>query len=178
MVFATRDLFDARRPPPPDTEPPPPGSPLFRYLVKRLFDSFNLPRGPLRYFQWMNLSERAVQERTFMREWPKVRAQLDRDTLVPLGLVKVHSLNPLAMGENHQVLAYGYDLDEGAGALRVWVYDPNYPGEDDISLALNVVAPPSVPLTYSTGSRVRGFFYTRYRGIPCLARIESERAQS
>ena len=41
----------------------------------------------------------------------------------PLGPVTVHSTNPLDLGMNHQVLAYGYELDGTALTLRV--YDPN-----------------------------------------------------
>jgi hypothetical protein len=171
MVFAARDLFEAHQSPPPNSEPPPSGSPLFRYLVRRLFDSFNLPRGPLRYFQWMNLTETAVQRRTATREWPRIRAELDRGVLTPVGLVKVQSFNPLVMGENHQVLAYGYEGDAATGAVRIWVYDPNYPDDDEVTLFVNVGESPPTPVTYSTGSRVRGFFLTRYRGTPSLAKM-------
>jgi hypothetical protein len=49
MVFAARDYFEAGRPPPEDPSPPAEGTPLFRYVVDRLFDSFDLPAGPARY---------------------------------------------------------------------------------------------------------------------------------
>src|SRR5438094_258115 len=48
MVFTARDLFQYRLSPPPDRTPPPRGTWLFRYLLGRLFASFNLPTGPLR----------------------------------------------------------------------------------------------------------------------------------
>ncbi len=168
MVFAARDLFEASQPPPPDTEPPALGAPLYRYLVRRLFDSFNLPRGPLRYFHWMSLSDAAVERRTSSSEWPKVRAQLDCGVPAPLGLVKVRSVNPLMMGDNHQVLAYGYEEDRARAEVRIWVYDPNYPDDDDVTVCVNVAPPHFAPVTYSTGSQVRGFFLTHYRGKPLI----------
>src|SRR5207237_155792 len=54
MIFTVRDLFEAGREPPADTTPPPPGSALYKYLVRRLFDSWDLPRGGLRYYQLQN----------------------------------------------------------------------------------------------------------------------------
>jgi hypothetical protein len=170
MAFAVRDLFTAGKAPPPDTEPPPYGSPLFRYLVRRLFESFNLPVGPLRYFRRMNLpdgdtpSTRGLSWRTLIEEWPLVRADLDAGLLVPLGLIRVRSPNPLEMGQNHQVLAYGYDLDEATRDLRVWVYDPNYPDHDRLTLSASLADPTRAsPIVYPHGEAFRGFFRTRYR---------------
>ncbi len=170
MAFAVRDLFTAGRPPPPDTEPPPYGSPLFRYLVRRLFDSFNLPIGPLRYFRCMTLpdgdtpSTRGLSWRTLVEEWPIVREDIEHGLLSPLGLIRVRSPNPLQMGHNHQVLAYGYEVDETTEALRIAVYDPNYPDHDRLPLSTSLADPtrPS-PLVYPHGEIFRGFFRTRYR---------------
>jgi hypothetical protein len=169
MVFTTLDLFTAGRSPPPVTEPPARESALYRYLVRRLFDSFNLPHGPLKYYHWMNRPDEALWRLTALREWPRVRDRLDRGQLTPLGLVKQRSPNPLKMGENHQVLAYGYDLDTSTTQVRVQVYDPNYPNDDDIWLKFGLLG----PVTYSTGSCVRGFFCNRYRGRPTLAAIRT-----
>src|SRR5438105_12370064 len=80
MAFAARDLFEAGLRPPADTSPPAPGTPLFRYLVRRLFASFDLPLGPLRYLLWMMLPKgnrfglRGVSWRTIRRHWPRVRS--------------------------------------------------------------------------------------------------------
>src|SRR5262245_3626003 len=52
MVFTVRDVFEAGQPP--LTGPQPyQGQPLFDYIVRRLFDSFNLPGGVLKYMEWM-----------------------------------------------------------------------------------------------------------------------------
>jgi hypothetical protein len=161
MVFAVRDLFERGRPPPDDRQPPDYGSPLFAYLVRRLFHSFRLPWGPLRYYRWMASGDERLLWHTARREWPRVRRDLDAGRLTALGLIRPRSRNPLALGENHQVLAYAYGLHEESGALVLAVYDPNHPGRDDVTLALNVRAPAGI--VASTGERVRGFFHTPYR---------------
>jgi hypothetical protein len=168
MVFAVCDLFERGSPPPDDRKPPDYGSPLFGYLVRRLFQSFHLPWGPLRYYRWMAARDDALLRHTIRREWPRVRRELDAGRLAALGLIRVRSRNPLRLGENHQVLAYGYGLHETSGALLLAVYDPNHPGRDDLTLALNVNAPAGVLST--SGEPFRGFFHTAYRqvtaGIP------------
>lgn len=170
MAFAARDLFDARLRPPPDAAPPPPRTRLFRYLVRRLFASFDLPVGPLRYLAWMWLPNgdrfglHGVAWRTIERQWPSVRRDLDAGVLVPLGLVRAKG-NPMELGRNHQVLAYGYALDEASSALTVSVYDPNHPGEDGVSLRLSLAAPSrAAHIDYVDGEEpVFGFFRTTYR---------------
>jgi len=171
MVFAARDLFQYRLPPPPDRTPPPRGTSLFRYLLGRLFASFNLPTGPLRYWLWQILPAgdrfglHGVAWRTIRGHWPRIRAELDSGRPSPLGVVRTRSVNPLDVGRNHQVLAYGYDLDETTDALTIRVYDPNHPDDDDCLLLLSVADPTrATPIGYLAGELpVRGFFRTRYR---------------
>src|SRR4051794_16323129 len=57
MVFAVRALHARRLDPPAGPDSPEPGSPLFTYLVDRLFDSFDLPRDVARYLEWMQLPD-------------------------------------------------------------------------------------------------------------------------
>src|SRR4051812_4494099 len=115
MVFAARDYFEAG-------VPQPIGGraalrqPLYDFILDRLFASFDLPNGPLKYYDWMTASDHdtwirsGVARRTIVEEWPKVRADLDANRLACLGLVTVASLNPADLGKNHQVMAYGYTL--------------------------------------------------------------------
>jgi len=175
MVFAVRDLFEAHLPPPPDTTPPPSGSPLYGYIVRRLFDSFDLPGGVLRYYRWMNtpdedrsflgVTRRGLAWLTIVEEWPKIRADVDAGRPSPLGLVTVQSANPLDLGMNHQVLAYGYELDGTALTLRV--YDPNTDpaSADGVALSLDTAEPAArTPISHSVAiaTPVRGFFRVRY----------------
>ena len=171
MVFAARDFFERGCPPPDDREPPDYGSPLFAYLVRRLFQSFHLPWGPLHYYRWMAAGDGPLLRHTVRREWPRVRRELDAGRLATLGLIRSRSRNPLRLGENHQVLAYGYGLHEPSGSLLLAVYDPNHAGRDDLTLALDLRAPSGV--VSSSGEPFRGFFHTPYR--PASANLLARR---
>jgi hypothetical protein len=176
MAFAARDYFEAGRPPPPDTAPPKSG-PLFDYLVDRLLDSFDLPFGPAQYLElmnpalpdgepvlrWLGLGPHGRAWRMIREEWPRIRADIDAGRTCPLGLVMVKSLDPFDLKLNHQVLAYGYELDEDR--VRVRLYDPNHAGRDDVTLSLSPADPRrSVPVILSpTARRVYSFFRVDYR---------------
>ena len=167
MVFTVRDAFEGRIPQPKDREAPKEGTSLFRYLARRLFASFDLPGGPLRYMLWMALPEedllfgiQGLRSRTLKGEWPKVRADIDQGSPSPLGLIRAHSLNPMDLARNHQVLAYAYSVEDGSSLLSLRVYDPNHPDDDSIRL----VVPVDGPITYVPGEEpVRGFFRATYR---------------
>jgi hypothetical protein len=176
MAFAARDYFEAKRPPPQDTTAPGEG-PLFDYLVDRLFDSFDLPLGPARYLQLMSplmpdgdsaltrfgLAPHGRAWRMIVEEWPKIRTDLDAGLPSSLGLVRVRSTNPIDLKQDHQVLAYGYELDGDALTLRL--YDPNLPGRDDVSLGLSLAAPtrPVAVIASPPGPPVFAFFRVGYR---------------
>ena len=53
MAFAVRDYFEAGLARPAMTTPPSSG-PLYDFIVGRLYDSFNLPGGPVTYLHLMN----------------------------------------------------------------------------------------------------------------------------
>jgi hypothetical protein len=170
MVFTVADFFEARRSVPPDTQPPTAGTPLYQYIVKRLFDSFNLPLGIRRYVELMEpafpdvglgfgLPGRASV--MVHDEWPRVQSSLDAGHPMPLGLVKVKSSDPRDLSKNHQVLAYGYDLD--GTDLIIWLYDPNYPDRNDVHLQLSIASVQvPVPLSYFPSEAVFCFFHTPY----------------
>jgi hypothetical protein len=174
MVFTVRDVFEAGSPPLADPRPEE-GSPLFDYIVRRLFDSFNLPGGVLKYFEWMNTPDqdtdlwlairRGVAWKTIREEWLKVLADIDAGHPSPLGLVTVRSTDPHDLGKNHQVLAYAYTLIRDLLHLRV--YDPNTDigGSDGVYLSLNLADPTrATPITHNVGiaEPIRGFFHVDY----------------
>ncbi len=155
MVFTVRDLFEAGLPPPLSEDPPGEDSLLFQYLCHRLLDSFNLPNGPLRYLELMNPS--LPDHETWLSgwwsplphgrawimikdEWPTIKKDLDNGILCPMGLIQVKTTDPTMLGHNHQVLAYGYDLD-GDENLSLHLYDPNHPLDDNVRLLLNISHP-------------------------------------
>jgi hypothetical protein len=171
MAFAARDYFEQGRPRPKNTTPPSKGA-LFDYIVKRLFDSFDLPFGPGRYLALMNpllpdgetlwsrlgLAPHGRAWRMVMQEWPQVRADIDAGHPCPLGLVRLKSADPFELKRNHQVLAYGYDLTGSQLTLRL--YDPNRPADDDVALSLDL-ANTTVPIRASPP--VFAFFRVPYR---------------
>lgn len=175
MAFAARDYFESDRPVPTDTTPPSEG-PLFDYLVTRLFDSFHLPFGPARYLELMNpllpdgetlwsrfgLAPHGRAWRMIVQEWPKIRAEIDAGHPCALGLVRVKSSDPFELKRNHQVLAYGYELT--GTALTLHLYDPNRPGDDDVTLSLSLANPSAKAyvLQFPAGPTVHAFFRVPY----------------
>jgi hypothetical protein len=172
MVFAALDYWNARSAPPrmmpaPDTE-------LYRFIVHRLVQSWHVPAGVAKYYQWMSLPDadtrlvikdrsvtvRGVWRRTVEREWPQVRALVDDRGAATVGLVTVASANPLLLGENHQALAYGYDL---AGTqVSVAVYDPNSGPDDSVRITFDPSRAPLFEHNLKIGRPLRGFFLTAY----------------
>jgi hypothetical protein len=171
MAYAARDLFQAGLRPPPDTTPPSSG-PLFNYIAGRLLDSFDLPFGWTEYLALMNpalpdhetLIEPLGHGRAWIminQYWPLIKADLDNGIPSPLGLVEVKSVNPMDLGKNHQVLAYGYQLN--GTSLAMSVYDPNHPDDDNVTMVLDIGNPAhTTPVTYSDGSTIWCFFRTNY----------------
>ena len=171
MIFTAMDLYYAGVRPVPQS----PTDPVFRYFCRRLFTSWGLPFAWVKYWDWqmrpMTSTSIAgvtvrdgVSRLTREGEWPRVRAALDRGELTALGLVKETGLSPAKLGLNHQVLAYGYDLNDETGDVTILVYDPNHPCDDTVALTFNLTDPDSgTPVTHSIGGpTVRGVFATEY----------------
>lgn len=180
MVFICLDYWHAAVAPP--TTRPAPGEPLYRQIVRRLIESWNLPAGIAQYYQCMNLPDgdtdvdvlgrrividHGLAWRTAQVQWPLIRADLDRGIPAPLGVVAVRSSRPADLALNHQVLAYDYDRSGTEVSVRV--YDPNRGQRDDIWIRFD-----GSPATGSTvfthtldiGHPVRGFFRTPYTPAP------------
>jgi hypothetical protein len=176
MAYAVRDYYETGRTPEADTTPPS-GGRLFDYLVDRLFDSFDLPFGPVRYLQLMNpllpdgesiwsrlgLAPHGRAWRMIAREWPMIRADIDSGHPCPLGLVRVKSTDPFELKKNHQVLAYGYEFI--GSSLILSLYDPNLPGRDDVTLSLNManLTSPTAISMFPPGAPVYAVFRTTYK---------------
>jgi hypothetical protein len=179
MVLTVLDIFQRGLLPPPTEDAPKPGTPLFRYLASRLIDSFNGVDGVFKYLEWMRFPDdahffgvlKSIAWHTVNDAWPSIQGDLDNGQACPLGLIEVESVDPLDLGKNHQVLAYGYDFNDDSGDLSILVYDPNRPNADDATLSLNLAdrANPS-RVTFSSNPAGRGFFPTIYStGDPTAA---------
>ncbi len=157
MSFTVRDLFEAGLRPPPEPAPPAKGNPRLGYIIDRQIESFANGVTPLRFFKlmdparpehepmWAELLGRVgidKHSRTWVMvnvEWPAIRRDLDAGSLSTVGLVKVISLDPNRLGLNHQVVAYGYDIDGTIVTLHL--YDPNFADAEDVTLAFDTADP-------------------------------------
>ncbi len=177
MVFGARDFFQAALPLPTDDRPPAQGTALFDFIAARLLDSFNGPGGISQYAQWMLmpsadmnlffLTRRGTFARSVLSSWPTVRADIDAGLPSPLALVTVHTADLSKIGRCHQVLAYGYSVDN-AGAVVLDVYDPNTGPDsaDDVHISFDAADPHHVsPITHNInidGTTLHGFFRSSF----------------
>jgi hypothetical protein len=137
MCFTTADRFLRGETPPLATEPPAPGTPLFREIARRQLESLEFGLVPLRF--WMTAARvRAGRWSAHdqVREWRAIRAEIDAARPAMLGLIRSADVNPFSLTHNHQVLGFAYEADAGAATIRI--YDPNYPGRDDVSIRLRL----------------------------------------
>jgi hypothetical protein len=178
MAFAVRDYFEAGRAVPDDTEPPAAQTPLFHYITSRLIDSYNVPTGVAEYAEWMLLPSADINlliekrpgtfSRTVNSSWPQVRADIDSGHPSPLGLVTLHTADLSKIGKCHQVLCYGYGVDE-TGVVTLNIYDPNtdHSVSDGVWIRFAAADPASVaPISHNINiaeSTLHGFFRSTYR---------------
>ncbi len=169
MSFLSLDHFFAGRPVPAvcsadlpaDTGVPPDGSPLANYIMRRHYHSLAIS-AIFNVFLWTVLPDRStffakgVHERTLNEELPKLRQAIDQGR--PLPLILIHARDLLNIGLNHQVVAYGYDVEVGGG-VKVYLYDCNHPGEES-TLVSDGVTPGFIETCPSRhcGEQWRGFF--------------------
>jgi hypothetical protein len=173
FVFTVKDCFTAGVLPPADATQPAGGTPLFNYLVARLTNSFD-PDDVTQYLSWIQMRDDdtilggGISSHEINEEWPKIKRDLDSNQLSTLGLVRGQEPPGIGfftgiqdLGQCHQVLAYGYDLN--GSALTLHIYDPNQTLGATITLDL---AHPgrTTPLSVSgyEAGHFRGFFRTRY----------------
>lgn len=144
MSAAAADYYLSDTARPPADAVPERGSPLFEYLVQRQTDSLGVAAFmAVKFAEWMALPDAAddwggVEGRTGL-ELPGIIERLEKGELVPLGLV-YRRAGEGALWDNHQVLAYACVRDNGR-AVRVRIYDPNWPADDAAELKVTLSAP-------------------------------------
>lgn len=172
MSYATLDYFLSGRPVPrwsavlyAPGRVPPDDHWLARYLQERQVQSF-MTGSAAKFLTWTLHSDdetwvfKGVSRWTKEEEVPRVVAAVDAGRPVVLGLVVARSLGKV--GQNHQVVAYGYDLDRVSGRTVLRVYDPNTPGRE-VQL---VSDEDHKDWTATNGARWRGFFVQDYTPKP------------
>jgi hypothetical protein len=141
MALATIDRWLRRELPPADREPPPEGSALFREIVARQVDSLELGLAILRFYRAGAASARVRAGIVVRKAWPTIRREIDAGRPAGLGFIHVASADPRRLVGDHQVVAYGYELDTLARALALRIYDPNHPDDDAVRLRLTLAGP-------------------------------------
>jgi hypothetical protein len=165
MAFAARDRFERGEVAPTDEVPPRFGEPLFREIVDRQLDSFGILFSvPIRF--WLSaVASQAARDRTTVRDsWPAIRAGIDAGRPPMIGLVRLASWNPLAPDFGHQVVAYRYD--ETATSVSIWIYDPNYSGNDDVQLTVTHPPGGGYAMAQSTGEPLLGILALPFSSHP------------
>jgi len=162
MAFVARDRFERDEAAPGDAAAPRAGSPLFREIVDRQFDSFGrLFEVPLRFFVAALGSEHRRWRETAAEAWPAIREDVDAGTLSMIGLVRRPGRYALASDFGHQVVAYRYD--ETAARVAIGVYDPNHPGDDTVEVGFERTANGGLRLWQSTGEPLLGLLHLPWR---------------
>jgi hypothetical protein len=155
MSFSVADLHAVGLTPG-DAGQPGQSTARYSYIVDRQIDSFAGIAVPFRFYSLMRTDrpereplwaevlgriggDRHSRAYTMVRlEWPRIRADLDAGRLSMVGLIRIVDDDPFRLNNNHQVLAYGYDLDSSQVTLRI--YDPNWPN-DEVTLSFDTADP-------------------------------------
>lgn len=170
MSFASRDYFEAglnapRLPQRPTGE----GDPLFDYIVRRLAQSLNLDdvatfvriADPL-YPDTDDILGNGCNWVMARVAWPEIRRVIDSGLPCPIGLVTGHLPDFTHLG--HQVCVYAYQLQ--GQQLTLWVYDPNTPKNDNITIRLDISRTDKrlIDVTSNVGlkHRINCFFVQHY----------------
>jgi hypothetical protein len=140
---------------------PGPGTALHSYLWKRQLDS--LIADGVQFLTWVTMLNRLPSGPRYLlkrsrAEWTRLKARIAAGDPIPLGLVR----EAKNVFDNHQVLAIGYEEQDGASGTLM-LYDPNCPDRES-----------TVDLQFGESELLgrescedkpplRGFFRERYR---------------
>ncbi len=133
---------------------------IFRYIVKRLFDSFQLKAVLIYYYlQLPSVKESILNKHTYKQLGP-ILTKLKKGIPVPVTLILVKTYNPDRLGENHQVLlTHLYTLREDL--IEFKVYDPNYPKtERNLRITVKNKIPTHIEMN---GEKVYAIHSMRYK---------------
>jgi hypothetical protein len=164
MCFTALDYFYAEKKLPSLESPPEVGDFLHSYIFKRQNNTYGrFGKFISKFIHWSLISDIKLQRNTY-KEFFDIRLSLDRNQPIVLGLVYVHLSQSLAIWSNHQVIAYKYEIDSERSTL--YLYDPNFPGREDIALELirteKGLQCIQRDLQSDAGIPVRGFFKIPY----------------
>lgn len=162
MSYTALDYYFANLGVPAATDLPKDGIPLADYIFQRQLQSFLAPSA-IHFIIWTlyadepNWFAKGLSQLTRQDEFPKLRSQLDLGHPQVLGLISARDINHI--GGNHQVVAYGYDVDNTTGKMSVYIYDVNSPDQETVLSMM----PGGIGVQASNrGDDWRGFFVHGY----------------
>jgi len=164
MVYAARDYAEISEVPTQITENPSgEPDPLFHYIVSRLFDSFD--DNDVKKYMFLSrpdLSDAVKAFQTINEEWPLIANDIITGHPSTIGIIQVKSTSLQDVGDNHQVLVYGYENTPDFVTLHT--YDPNHPNED-VTFTFNnrsIGQPLNVSRSHNQDTPIFGIFRTNY----------------
>ncbi len=173
MSFSALDYFYAGKPVPTYDRVDQISNKLFSYLCDRQLDSLKISV-LIKVIQWMVSEDRNIGQWMTRYEIPKLRRALDKGNPVVLALIRVKGLGDPT--HNHQVVATGYDYNPTSNVITIYLYEPNYPGQEP-TLTVNLNNPSQgLQMSQSTGDFLRGFFlidYTPQLKVPEVTEMPS-----
>lgn len=173
MSFLTRDIFESGTPQLRGRLSQDLPLPVAEFILARLIASFD---GPATVAEWLMFTQKPNHDTvlggpgTFhltVDQCPAIMADIDAGHLCPIGVVLIESPWPWDVFQNHVELVWGYDL---AGTqLTLHVYDCNNPGNDGITISLDISSETPAKTISTSGTSdpsapgtVRGFFRLPY----------------
>lgn len=193
MSSAAADFLLSGRRYPPIAQVPEAGSRMHNYLFRRQVDSFGrLGQAIVKVARWTALPDEGkggTYQRSY-EEFKKVRARLNKYEPVLLALIYDRANNPAELihriWNNHQVLAFRYTQGPDK-SVAIHVYDPNYPGNDHVTIEAEQIFMPFSIENEKPGSwgykciqkvgdqkvrEVRGIFMMHYKPVEPPADLE------
>jgi hypothetical protein len=160
MCFAALDYFYAQISPPQYAKTQDIPWPYFLFFWQRQINSLNKPVVP-KLIEWMLSDDITLAKKMNRWEITKIQNRLKTGEPAALLLVRVKGITDPT--KNHQVLAIGYEYEPLTKDLKIFLYDPNYPGEQP-ELTMNLTNPSQgIALQHSKGDGLRGFFFVDYQ---------------
>lgn len=93
-------------------------------------------------------------------EWPKIKDSIDRGDPAIVCIIRADQAELPAA--NHQVIVYRYEAVPDHVVL--WIYDPNYPGNDRVRIGFDLGKPKhKLSAFQTTGEKVRGLLLVPFR---------------
>jgi hypothetical protein len=111
------------------------GVPLADYIFERQVLSFTSPSA-INFIAWSLYADeptwffKGLSQATRQDEFPKLKSQLDLGHPQVLGLISARDIGHI--GDNHQVVACGYEIDDTSGKVSVFIYDVNTPDTETV----------------------------------------------